>query len=184
MAEEKIFQPGWEETKERQRKRDDGEYHHHHHHHYHSESSRKGFSTALGGAMKQHDKQAYYGLRTIIIGAAIFGLYKLVMLFVVEWRAMPHDDPKTEMNVDELGICKVQEQDAILYGDSIAQELKVDSIKRNLQIDRREPYRPPRREDKWYITQREWKSIWKDYKRQKYERRLEKQERKKKKKTE
>ena len=170
MAEEKIFQPGWEEAKERQARREK-----HGHHHYYERPRKSGFSTALGGAMKQHDKQAYYGLRTIIFCACFYGLYKLAMMFVNEWRAMPHDDPTTELTVDELGIHKVTEHDALLYSDSIAQMLNVDTIRRDLQIDKRAPYRPPRKEDNWYISQREWKDIWKTWKRKRYEKKLEKE---------
>ena len=123
------------------------------------------------------DRQAYYGLMVVIIGVLGFGAYQLVMLFVDEWRAMPHDDPATEMMVDELGIRKVAEQDALLYGDSIAQQLHVDSIKHNVTIDKLAPYRPPRKENAWYITQHEWKEIWKQWKRKRYERKLEKENR-------
>ena len=61
-------------------------------------------------------------------------------------------------------------------GDSLAHEYSVDSIRRNVQIETRPVYRPPRKEDKWYITQREWKEIWKDWKRKRYEKKLEKKE--------
>ena len=128
--------------------------------------------------MKLHDIQAYYGLMLIVVGVLGFGAYKLVMLVVDEWRAMPHDDPSTEMNVDELRIRKVEEQDALVYGDSIAQQLNLDSIRHKVQIDTRAPYRPPRREETWYITKREWKDILKTWKRKRYERKLEKEKRK------
>jgi hypothetical protein len=79
------------------------------------------------------------------------------------------------MQVDELRIRKVDEQEALLVGDSIAQELNVDSIRHRVQIDTRPVYRPPKKEDKWYITQREWRAIWKDVQRWKYERQLERE---------
>ena len=110
------------------------------------------------------DKQAYYGLMVVLLAVLAFGAYELIMLFVNEWRAMPHDDPATEVQVDELRIHKAEEQDALLLGDSLAQQLNVDSIRRQVQIETRPVYRPPRREDKWYITQREWKDIWKTFK--------------------
>lgn len=122
------------------------------------------------------DKQAYFGLMLVVIAVLAFGTYKLVMMFVEEWRAMPHDDPATEMKVDELRIRKADEQDALLVGDSLAHEYSVDSIRRNVQIETRPVYRPPRKEDKWYITQREWKEIWKDWKRKRYEKKLENKE--------
>ena len=126
--------------------------------------------------MKMRDKQAYYGLMLIVIAVLGFGVYKIVMAFVDEWRAMPHDDPATEMKVDELRIRKVDEQDALLLGDSLSREYNLDSLKRHVQIDTRAPYRPPRKEDKWYITQREWKEIWKEFKRWKYMRKKSKEE--------
>ena len=109
------------------------------------------------------DKQAYYGLMFIILAVLAFGAYKLVMMFVNEWRAMPHDDPTTEMTVDELRIHKVQEQDALLMGDSLAQAYNLDSLRRNVQIETRPVYRPPRPRNEWYITKREWKEIWQEF---------------------
>lgn len=89
---------------------------------------------------------------------------------------MPNDDPTTEMTVDELRIHKADEQDAILMGDSLAQAYNVDSMKHQVQIETRPVYRPPRREDKWYITQREWKKIWESYRIWRWEKKREKEE--------
>ena len=82
-----------------------------------------------------------------------------------EIRQMPLDDPATERQVDELRIHKVDEQNALIVGDSMAHVYQVDSYMiRRVQIETRPVYRPPRRENKWYITQREWKSIWRNFK--------------------
>ena len=99
----------------------------------------------LGGALRMRDKQAYYGLLVVIIAVLGFGAYKLIRLAASELRAMPNDDPDMEMSVDELRIHKVEEQDAILMGDSLSQQYNLDSIKRKVQIDTRPVYRPPRR---------------------------------------
>ena len=117
----------------------------------------------LGGALRMRDKQAYYGLLVVIIAVLGFGAYKLIRLAANELRAMPNDDPDMEMSVDELRIHKVEEQDAILMGDSLSQQYNLDSIKRKVQIDTRPVYRPPRKNDEWYITKKEWKSIFKNY---------------------
>ena len=109
------------------------------------------------------DKQAYYGLMVVIIAVLGFGAYKLIRLAAHELRAMPNDDPDMEMSVDELRIHKAEEQDAILMGDSLSRQYNLDSIKRKVQIDTRPVYRPPRKNDEWYITKREWKSIIKNY---------------------
>ena len=109
------------------------------------------------------DKQAYYGLLVVIIAVLGFGAYKLIRLAASELRAMPNDDPDMEMSVDELRIHKAEEQDAILMGDSLSQQYNLDSIKRKVQIDTRPVYRPPRKNDEWYITKKEWKSIFKNY---------------------
>ncbi len=122
------------------------------------------------------DKQAYYGLLCVLIAGLAFGAYKLIGMFAAELRAMPNDDPTTEMTVDELRIHKADEQDAILMGDSLAQEYNVDSMRHQVQIETRPVYRPPRREDKWYITQSEWKKIWKSYKIWRWEKKREKEE--------
>ena len=167
MAEEKIYQPGWEEHKERERKR-------RHRYDAYDDACDSMFRTgkkdthtnSWGGWMKLRDKQAYYGLMLIVLSVLGFGLYTLVMMFVNEWRAMPHDDPTAEMNVDELRVRKAEEQDALLYSDSLAQAYQFDSSTiKKVQIETRSVYRPPRRESEWYITQREWKDIWRNIKR-------------------
>ncbi len=117
----------------------------------------------FGGALRMRDKQAYIGLLLVIIAVLGFGAYKLIRFAASELRAIPNDDPDMEMNVDELRIHKAEEQDAILMGDSLSQQYNLDSIKRKVQIDTRPVYRPPRKNDEWYITKKEWKSIFKNY---------------------
>ena len=109
------------------------------------------------------DKQAYYDLMVVIIAVLGFGAYKVIRLAVHELRAMPNDDPDMEMSVDELRIHKAEEQDALIMGDSLSQQYNLDSIKRKVQIDTRPVYRPPKKNDEWYITRKEWKSIIKNY---------------------
>ena len=109
------------------------------------------------------DKQAYYGLMVVIIAVLGFGAYKVIRLAVHELRAMPNDDPDMEMSVDELRIHKAEEQDALIMGDSLSQQYNLVSIKRKVQIDTRPVYRPPKKNDEWYITKKEWKSIIKNY---------------------
>ena len=117
----------------------------------------------FGGALRMRDKQAYIGLLLVIIAVLGFGAYQLIRFAASELRAIPNDDPDMEMNVDELRIHKAEEQDAILMGDSLSQQYNLDSIKRKVQIDTRPVYRPPRKNDEWYITKKEWKSIFKNY---------------------
>lgn len=117
----------------------------------------------LGGALRMRDKQAYYGLMVVIIAVLGFGAYKVIRLAASELRAMPNDDPDMEMSVDELRIHKAEEQDALIMGDSLSQQYNLDSIKRKVQIDTRPVYRPPKKNDEWYITKKEWKSIIKNY---------------------
>ena len=147
----KTYQPGWEKHKERK---------HHHHHHVGPNEHNRG----LGGALRMRDKQAYYGLIVVLVVGVCIGLYVLVSMFVREIKAMPKDDPTTERNVDALRIRKADERDALLYSDSLTQVYNLDSLKRNVQIETRPVYRPPRRENTWYITEREWKDIWKTFK--------------------
>lgn len=147
MSDNNTYQPGW------------GEKPKHHHHHTSANEKNRG----LGGALRMKDKQAYYGLMCIIILGLAFGAYKLIGMFVNELRAMPNDDPTTEVDVDVLRIRKVEEQDALLLGDSLAHEYNVDSMKHNVQIETRPVYRPPKRENTWYLTKREWKALFKNY---------------------
>jgi len=37
-------------------------------------------------------------------------------------------------------------------------------MRRNVQIETTPVYRPPRKNDEWYITRREWKDLWKKWK--------------------
>ena len=110
------------------------------------------------------DKQAYYGIMCVIICAAIYGLFRLGQVIVKEVKAMPLDDPTTERKVDELRIHKAEEEDALLVSDSLAQAQNLDSIRKKVQIETRPVYRPPRRENEWYITMREWKEMWQELK--------------------
>lgn len=151
MAEEHTYQPGWDEAKHKKR---------HHHHHVGPNERNRG----LGGALRMRDKQAYYGMVVVLVMGILIGLSFLVRFVVEEIKAMPNDDPATEMAVDELRIHKADEQDALLYSDSLTQAYNLDSLKRKVQIETRPVYRPPRRENTWYITQREWKDIWNTFK--------------------
>ena len=148
MSEEHTYQQGW------------GEHHHHDHQHYTGPNEK---NRRPGGSLRMRDKQAYYGLMFIIIVSLAFGGYKLFQMIATEIREMPKDDPTTEMDVDVLRIRKVAEQDAKLYADSLAQQYNLDSMQRQVQIETRPVYRPPRKENTWYITEREWKSIFKNY---------------------
>jgi hypothetical protein len=153
MAEDgKTYQPGWGEKKR----------HHHHHHHHSSGSTEK--NRGYGGAIRMKDKQAYYGIMCVIICAAIYGLFRLGQVIAKEVKAMPLDDPTTERKVDELRIHKAEEEDALLVSDSLAQAQNLDSIRKKVQIETRPVYRPPRRENEWYITMREWKEMWQELK--------------------
>lgn len=160
MAEEpKTFQPDW------------GKPHKHHHHHHSSQSSQR--NRGWGGSLRMRDRQAYYGLMLVLIVCGCVALYMFYSWAVKELRSMPLDDPETEMAVDELRIRPVAEREALHAGDSIAQVLQFDSTKiKHVQIATRSVYRPPRQENKWYITRREWKEIWRSIR----VRRMEKQQ--------
>lgn len=154
----KTYQPKWDELKEHK---------HHRHHHRHTDipdEKNRGF----GGSIRMKDKQAYVGLMLIVLAVVIYGGYQLTKLVIREWRSLPMDDPKTEMTVDELNIRKVEKQEALLFGDSLAQTYNLDStsIKR-VQTDEHyhHVYRPPRKSSEWYITQREWKDIFRNMQR-------------------
>ena len=102
------------------------------------------------------DKQAYYGLIAVCVIVALVGLYSLMTLIIREVKAMPMDDPKSELAVDELRIHKVAEQDALIAGDSLAQAMEIET---------RPVYRQPRKNTEWYITRREWRDIFENMKR-------------------
>ena len=150
-----TYQPGWGE--------DQKKHHHHHHHHYQVEKEN---NRRWGGELRMRDKQAYYGLIAVCVIVALVGLYSLLTLIIREVKAMPMDDPKSELAVDELRIHKVAEQDALIAGDSLAQAMEMDSAMiRRVQIETRPVYRQPRKNTEWYITRREWRDIFENMKR-------------------
>lgn len=175
MSEEKTYQPKWEKHVDYQRKK----HHHHHSGSYHSDAMSDKYTNTIGGALKMKDKWAYYGLMVILAGAVLYGAYWLTGMVAHELRQMPMDDPTTERDVDELRIRKVDEQNALQLGDSLAEVYQLDSsMIKHVQIETQPVYRPPRKENAWYITQREWKSIWKNFKVWRWEKRREREERK------
>lgn len=155
-----TYQPGWGEQKaksEEQRGK---------HHHYHYYQGEKENNRRWGGELRMRDKQAYYGLIAVCVIVALVGLYSLLTLIIREVKAMPMDDPKSELAVDELRIHKVAEQDALIAGDSLAKAMEMDSAMiRRVQIETRPVYRQPRKNTEWYITRREWRDIFENMKR-------------------
>lgn len=157
MAEEyKTYQPKWEEKKAEESK------HHHHHHHYYNNGKSSTHTNTWGGWLKMRDKQAYYGLMLIIVVGLAVGAYMITMMFVEELRAMPNGDPSQELKVDELGVKKVDESDALILGDSLARQIKVDTLVRTVKGDEHNVYRPPRKNDNELIDGREWTAIKKN----------------------
>ena len=150
-----TYQPWWGE--------DQNKHHHQHHHHYQGEKEN---NRRWGGELRMRDKQAYYGLIAVCVIVALVGLYSLLTLIIREVKAMPMDDPKSELAVDELRIHKVAEQDALIAGDSLAKAMEMDSAMiRHVQIETRPVYRQPRKNTEWYITRREWRDIFENMKR-------------------
>ena len=155
-----TYQPGWGEQKAKSEEQR-GKHHHYHHYQGEKENNRR-----WGGALRMRDKQAYYGLIAVCVIVALVGLYSLLTLIIREVKAMPMDDPKSELAVDELRIHKVAEQDALIAGDSLAQAMEMDSsMIRRVQIETRPVYRQPRKNTEWYITRREWRDIFENMKR-------------------
>ena len=99
----------------------------------------------------------------ILIIAALVGLFFLTRLVIRELKAMPNDAPATEIAVDALRINKVGEQQALLAADSISQAYNLDSLRLHVQKETTPVYRPPRKENTWYITKREWEEIWQTF---------------------
>ena len=155
-----TYQPGWGEQKAKSEEQR-GKHHHHHHYQGEKENNRR-----WGGELRMRDKQAYYGLIAVCVIVALVGLYSLLTFIIREVKAMPMDDPKSELAVDELRIHKVAEQDALIAGDSLAQAMEMDSAMiRRVQIETRPVYRQPRKNTEWYITRREWRDIFENMKR-------------------
>ena len=88
---------------------------------------------------------------------------------------MPFADPNEEIEVDVLRINKAEEKKALQMSDSLVQAYNMDSIKRKVQIETVPVYRPPRKENKWYITNKEWKDIWQNIKIRRFEKQQDEQ---------
>ena len=155
-----TYQPGWGAQKAKSEEQR-GKHHHYHHYQGEKENNRR-----WGGELRMRDKQAYYGLIAVCVIVALVGLYSLLTLIIREVKAMPMDDPKSELAVDELRIHKVAEQDALIAGDSLAKAMEMDSAMiRHVQIETRPVYPQPRKNTEWYITRREWRDIFENMKR-------------------
>lgn len=147
----KTYQPHWEEHKQRDRKKRKRK------HHNTPVTPKKPF---LG----IQDKQARYGLILLLIVFGLFAGYKVGKWIYHEIQTMPFANPNEEMQVDVLRIDKEGEKKALHMSDSLVQAFQVDSIVRKVQIETVPVYRPPKREDKWYITKKEWQDIWQNIK--------------------
>ena len=88
---------------------------------------------------------------------------------------MPFADPNEEIEVDVLRINKAEEKKALQMSDSLVQAYNMDSIKRKVQIETVPVYRPPKKENKWYITNKEWKDIWQNIKIRRFEKQQDEQ---------
>jgi hypothetical protein len=116
------------------------------------------------------DKQAGYGLILLLIVLGGFGLYKVSLKVYQEIQTIHFTDPKEEIEVDVLRIDKVREKNALQMSDSLMRTYQMDSsMIRKVQIETVPVYRPPKREDKWYITNKEWKDIWQNIKIRRFE---------------
>lgn len=115
------------------------------------------------------DKQTYYGIVVLVVGLILIALAWMGKWIYNEIKTMPLANPDEEIQVDVLRIDKVEEQKALLTSDSLAQAYNVDSIKRKVQIETIPVYRPPRKNNEWYITKKEWKEMLQNYKIRKLE---------------
>jgi hypothetical protein len=153
----KTYQPHWEEHKHREQKKSRRK------HHKTPTAPKKPF---LG----IQDKQARYGLILLLSVLGGFGLYKVSLKVYQEIQTIHFTDPKEEIEVDVLRIDKVREKNALQMSDSLMRTYQMDSsMIRKVQIETVPVYRPPKREDKWYITNKEWKDIWQNIKIRRFE---------------
>lgn len=149
----KTYQPHWEEAKEREQQR-----------RKHKRKHRRSSVAPKKPFLGIRDRQARYGMILLIIVLVLFGGYKIGKWIYNEIKTMPFADPKEEMDVDVLRINKVEEKKALQLSDSLVHAYNMDSIKRKVQIETVPVYRPPRKENKWYITKKEWRDIWQNIK--------------------
>lgn len=161
MADEiRTYQPHWDEKKKSHAKR-----------HKHTANNAK--KKTLFSSIRGKDKQAFVGAILVCIVALIYVAYTLGGWLVKEFKSMPLADPNEEIQVDVLRINKTDEKKALLMSDSLARTYNLDSIKRKVQIETIPVYRPPRRENKWYITKKEWRDIWQNIQIRKLEKKQE-----------
>ena len=145
MAEHpKTYQPHWEENKK----------------HQSSRKRRSSSSPQKEKFRRIQDKHALIGAIILVVLVVGYLLYSVGSWVVKEVKSMPFDNPDEEIQVDVLRIHKAEEQKALQMSDSLMQSYNLDSITKKVQIETVPVYRPPRKDNKWYITKKEWKDIW------------------------
>ena len=158
MTEPKTYQPHWGEDKHKSKRK----------RHSNEQTQKKKY-------FRVQDRQAFYGAILVVFVIIAYLFYTLGGWIKREIQSMPFDNPDEEIQVDVLRINKVEEEKALLLSDSLAQAYNLDSIKRKVQIETVPVYRPPRKENKWYITKKEWKDIWQNIKIRRFEKQQDEQ---------
>ena len=101
----------------------------------------------------------------VVVIAVCFAVYAIVSAFAEEIRHMPGKEDAEGFKVDELRIKKVDEADALLFGDSLARELKMDTLVHTVTGEHHNVYRPPKKSKSDLMDGREWNGLFKNLRR-------------------
>ncbi|MBR6018537.1 MAG: hypothetical protein IK073_07950 [Paludibacteraceae bacterium] len=131
-------------------------HHHHHHHHRQSNNEPKRFKW-------KRDKKMIIGSSLIAITCIIliFGpfrpFFQETILLIKAWVAPEPDEPPLEY--DPLKVNYKLRQERERTGDSVAASQNIDTMRREIRRQTVPVYRPPRKHDEWYLTEKDVKEL-------------------------
>ena len=136
------------------------EYYRHHHHHRHRQ---KGISNGPSFLKWQRDKKMIIGFSVVIITCIVLVLgpfrpfFKEVILLCKE-LATP--EPENSLDADPLKINYKYQQERQATGDSVAASQHIDTtMRREIRRQTVPVYRPPRKHNEWYLTEKDVKDL-------------------------
>lgn len=105
----------------------------------------------------RRDKKMIIGIIVIIVGCVILAIgpgrpfIQETYLLFREWLEPEPLDPGPD--VDPLKINYRLKNERELTGDSVAAALNIDTMRREIRKETVPVYRPPRKKDKWYLSE-------------------------------
>jgi len=134
--------------------------HRHSHHHHHRLC---GVSNGPTRWSWRRDKKMIIGLIVMAVGCVILAVgpgrsyVKEIYMLVYEWLQPEPENPGPD--VDPLKTNYQLKNEREQTGDSVAAALNIDSMRREIRKETVPVYRPPRKKDKWYLSEEDVKDL-------------------------